>query len=35
MNIQTIAIDSLKSNPRNARTHSSKQIQQVAESIKQ
>jgi hypothetical protein len=32
---QRIAIDSLKSNPRNARTHWTKQTQQIAESIKQ
>jgi ParB-like chromosome segregation protein Spo0J len=35
MNIQRIATDSLKPNPRNARTHSAKQIDQIAESIKQ
>jgi hypothetical protein len=35
MNIQSIAIDSLKPNSRNARTHSTKQIHQIAESIKQ
>jgi DNA modification methylase len=35
MNIQSIAIDSLKPNSRNARTHSTKQIRQIAESMKQ
>jgi DNA modification methylase len=35
MNIQRIATDSLKPNPRNARTHSTKQIHQIAESVKQ
>jgi DNA modification methylase len=35
MNIQSIAIESLKPSPRNARTHSTKQIRQIAESMKQ
>lgn len=33
MNIQTIRIETLKPNPRNARTHAKKQIRQIANSI--
>jgi ParB-like chromosome segregation protein Spo0J len=31
--MQWIAIDAIKPNPRNARTHSKKQIRQIADSI--
>jgi len=31
--MQRIAVDALKSNPHNARTHSRKQIRQIANSI--
>jgi len=34
MNIQSMSVKSLKSNPRNARTHSKKQISQIADSIR-
>jgi hypothetical protein len=32
-NMQWIAVDAIKPNPRNARTHSKKQIRQIADSI--
>ena len=33
LEIQTFPIDQVKANPRNARTHSKKQIRQIAKSI--
>ena len=33
VSMQWIAIDAIKPNPRNARTHSKKQIRQIADSI--
>jgi DNA modification methylase len=35
MNIQSIAIETLKSNPRNARCHPTKQVRQIADSIRE